>query len=129
MEKYFKTYEGAADYVAYDVLKEREKKVIQIEKLQMNNQEYFYKLTVEPYEEKVDPYPWAVTSPAIIPALNPNGPNGQPQVWYDTLYGKPQGPEGYKITCGSDGYKITSGQGSSSAMGDTTPLGHNPYQE
>ena len=119
MEKYFKTYEGAADYVAYDVLKEREKKVIQIEKLQMNNQEYFYKLTVEPYEEKIDPYPWITTTPAVA-FPNLNGPNGQPQVWYDTLYGKQQGPEGYKITCG---------QVSSSAMGDTTPLGHNPYQE
>lgn len=114
MEKYFKSYEEAADYVVDTILKERKKNVIQIEKLQMSDKEYFYKLTVEPYVEKVDPYPWITTTPAAI------FPNGQPQVWYDTLYGKPQGPDIYKFTCGN---------GSSSAMGDTTPLGHNPYQE
>lgn len=115
MEKYFKSYEEAADYVAYIVLIEWKKQVVQIEKLQMSDKEYFYKLTVEPYVEKVDSYPWITTTPAVD-FYN----RQQPQVWYDTLYGNPQGPDQYKITCGN---------GSSSAMGDTTPLGHNPYQE
>lgn len=115
MEKYFKSYEEAADYVAYIVLIEWKKQVVQIEKLQMSDKEYFYKLTVEPYVEKVDSYPWAVTSPAII-----SNPNVTPSAWYDTLHGTQQELDRYKITCGN---------GSSSAMGDTTPLGHNPYQE
>lgn len=105
MEKYFKTYKEAAAYVVENVLIDFQKKIICMEKAQMNDGKYFYKLTVEPYVEKIDSYPWAVTSPAIIPA-----PNVTPSAWYDE----------YKITCGN---------GSSSAMGDTTPLGHNPYQE
>ena len=63
MEKYFKSYKEAAGYVVNTVLKECKKNVIQIEKLQMDNKEYFYKLTVEPYEEKVDSYPRITTTP------------------------------------------------------------------
>ena len=118
MEKYFKSYEEAATYVIENVLIKFEKNVIQIKELQMSDKEYFYKLIVEPYKERTDPYPepypWITTTPAVIPY------NGQSQVWYET---KPQEPDKY------DKYRITCGNGSSSAMGDTTPLGHNPYQE
>lgn len=110
MEKYFKSYGDAADYVIKNVLSKFEKKVIHIEKLQMDNEDFFYKLTVEPYEvniSTVKPYegitnshPWIITPTPVITDVP------TPLVWHDTKY------TGYKINWGK---------------GDTT--GDNPYQE
>lgn len=115
MEKYFKSYKEAADYVVSIVLKEYEKKVIQIEKLQMNNKEYFYKLTVEPYILTVESYggttnshSWTTQPISIIADLNAQSP----LVLYDTKDNSPT-KTGYEINWKKE---------------DIT-TGYNPYQE
>ena len=111
MEKYFNNYSEAVTYLAESVLTDGKKKIVQIEELKMNNDNIFYKLTVESYQDRECGWPWITTTPEIVPFVG-DYPGGQPKIWYGTLY--EDKPYGYDFTCNTTA---------------KAKHGYNPYQE
>lgn len=108
MEKYFNSYSEAATYLVENVLTDGKKRIVQIEELKMNNDDIFYKLTVESYQDSG----WSgIMFPETVPMVG-GYPGGQPQIWYNTLY--KDKPYGYDYTC-----NVTA----------KANHGYNPYQE